>query len=96
MNSPALIGRPWPGSGLDAAALDRRLVDAVLVAQRIAVARLRAEVLHRQDADAREALVLLAGDGEGALLLFLGIAERAHADVDLALAVRRRPNSSDR
>ena len=31
---------------LDAAALDRRLVDAVFVTQRIEVARLRAEVLH--------------------------------------------------
>ena len=34
------------GQRLDAAAFDRRLVDAVLVAQRIAIAGLRAEVLH--------------------------------------------------
>ena len=52
MNSPALIGRPCPGSGLDAAALDRRLVDAVFVTQWVEVAWLRAEVLHGQDADA--------------------------------------------
>ena len=76
---------------LDAAALDRRLVDAVFVAQRIEVARLRAEVLHGQNADAREALILLASDGEGALMLFLGIAECAHADMDLTCAERLVP-----
>ena len=59
LDRPSLAGKR-----LDAAALDRRLVDAVLVAQRIEVARLRAEVLHRQNADAGEALILLAGDGE--------------------------------
>ena len=64
MNSPALIGRPWPGSELDAAALDRRLVDSVLVTQRIEVARLGAEILRGQNADAREAFVLLASDRE--------------------------------
>ena len=76
---------------LDAAALDRRLVDAVFVAQRIEVARLRAEVLHGQDADAGEALILLAGDGEGSLMLFLGIAECAHADMDLTHTERLVP-----
>src|SRR4030095_13838815 len=71
---------------LEAAALDRRLVDAVFVAERIEVARLRTEVVHRHNADAREALVLLASDREGAAVLFLGIAECAHADVDLTRA----------
>ena len=76
---------------LDAAALDRRLVDAVFVTQRIEVARLRAEILHGQNADAREALILLASDGEDAAPIFLGIAECAHADVDLTFAERRVP-----
>src|SRR5262245_36481396 len=74
-----------------AAALDRRLVDAVLVAQRIEITRLGAELLHRQDADARDALVLLTSDREGTLVLFLGIAECTHADMDLARPVRIVP-----
>src|SRR5262245_36377591 len=37
---------------IDSAALDRRLVDTVFVTQRIEIARLRAEVLHGQNADA--------------------------------------------
>ncbi len=41
--------RPLAGQRLGAAALDRRLVDAVFVTQRIEVARLRAEVLHRAE-----------------------------------------------
>ena len=50
------LDRPsLPRQRVDAAALDRRLVDAVFVTQRIEVARLRAEVLHGQNADAREA-----------------------------------------
>ena len=76
---------------VDAAALDRRLVDAVLVAERIEVARLRAEVLSLQNADTREAFILLASDGEGAAPLFLGIAECAHADVNLTCAERELP-----
>src|SRR5262249_26971833 len=72
---------------VDAAALDRRLVDAVFVTQRIEVARLRAKVLRDQNADARDALILLASDGENATSLFLGIAECAHSDVGLTFAV---------
>src|SRR5262249_27100047 len=41
--------RPLAGQRVDAAAFDRRLIDAVLVAQRIEVARLGTEVLHRQN-----------------------------------------------
>src|SRR5262249_26320846 len=48
------------GQRLDAATLDRRLIDAVLVAQRIEIAWLRPEVLTGHHADAREALVLFA------------------------------------
>src|SRR6185503_16828703 len=64
---------------LDAAALDRRLVDAILVAQRVEIPRLRAEVLHGQDRNSRGALVLFPGDGKGAAPLFLRIAECLHA-----------------
>ena len=74
-----------------AAALDRRLIDAVLVAQRIAVARLGAEPFRDQDADSLEAVVLLPGDLESALVLFLGIAECAHAEMDLTFAERCIP-----
>src|SRR5262245_36507931 len=82
---------PLARQRVGAAALDRRLVDAVLVAQRIEITRLGAEVLHRQDADARDALVLLTSDREGTLVLFLGIAECTHADVDLARPERLVP-----
>jgi hypothetical protein len=75
----------------DAAALDRRLVDAVFVAERVEIARLRAEVLPGQHADTRETLVLLARDRQGALPLFLGIAEGADPDVDLTGAERLFP-----
>ena len=51
MNSPALIGRPLSGKRLHTAAFDRRLVDAVLVSQRITVAGLGAEVLDGQNFD---------------------------------------------
>src|SRR4030095_12337653 len=84
----------WPAVAwrwLNAAALDCRLVDAVFVAERIAIARLRAEVLHGEHADAREALVLLASNRQGAASLLLGIAECADADMDLARAERRLP-----
>ena len=61
MNSPALIGRSLAGQRLDAAALDRGLADAVLVAERIEVARLRAEVLRRSArVTPGKSLVLLA------------------------------------
>src|SRR5262249_10130652 len=78
LDGPALA-REW----IDAAALDGRLVDAVLVAERIEIAGLRAEVLHGHDADARQALILLAGNREGPPPLLLGIAERADSDVHL-------------
>src|SRR6185503_6237750 len=74
-----------------AAALDRRLVDAVFVPERIAIARLRAEVLDGEHANAREALVLLASNGEGAAPLVLGIAECTDADMDLTRAERLLP-----
>src|SRR5262249_13480256 len=64
-------------------ALDRRLVDAVFVPQRIEVPRLRTEVLYVQDLDPGEALVLLAGDSECTAPLFLRVAESGHTDVDL-------------
>ena len=79
------------GQRVDAAAFDRWLIDAVFVAERIEVAWLRAEVLGRHNADAREVLVLLAGDCEGSLLLFFGIAECAYADMDLTFTVRFVP-----
>src|SRR5262249_38886326 len=47
LDRPALAGQR-----LDAAAFDRRLVDAVFVTERIAITRLRAEVLHGEHADA--------------------------------------------
>src|SRR5262249_16074493 len=81
------VARRW----LNAAALDRRLVDAVLVTERIAIARLRAEVLYKEHADAREALVLLASNRKGAAPLFLGIAECTSADMDLTRAERPVP-----
>src|SRR5262249_17291620 len=81
------LARSW----LDAAAFDRGLVDAVFVTQRIEVAWLRAEFLHVQNTDARQSLVLLVRDGECAALVFLGIAECAHPDVDLTRAERRVP-----
>src|SRR5262249_44277125 len=65
-------------------ALDRRPVDAVFVPQRIEVPRLRAEVLHEQDLDPGEALVLLAGDSECTAPLLLRVAEGGHTNVDLA------------
>src|SRR4029077_9461432 len=64
---------------------------AVLVAQRIAVARLGAKVLHRQNADARDALVLLASDRKRAAPLLLGIAEGGDPDMDFTRAVRLVP-----
>src|SRR5215472_5087425 len=76
---------------LNAAALDRRLVDPVFVAQGIAIVRLRAKVLHRQNADAREALVLLAGNGEGAPPLLFGIAEGGYPDMNPTRAKRLVP-----
>src|SRR6185437_5262310 len=81
------LAREW----LDAAALDRRLVDAILVAQRIEIPGLRAEVLQGQDRDPREALVLFPGDGEGTAPLFLRIADGLHCDMDLAGTVRLFP-----
>src|SRR6185295_3109106 len=83
--------RPLTRQRLDAAALDRRLIDAVFVTQRIEVARLRAEGLLGQKAHPRELLPLLASDREGATMFFLGIAERAHPDMDSTAAVRRVP-----
>jgi hypothetical protein len=55
----------------NAAAFDRRLVDAISVAERIEIARLRAEVLSVQNPDAREGLILVASDREDALPVFL-------------------------
>src|SRR5262249_19694067 len=76
---------------LDAATLDRRLVDAVFVPERIAIARLRAEVLYAEHADARKALVLLARNREGAAPLVLGVAEGTDTDMDLPGAERLLP-----
>src|SRR4030095_6930359 len=59
--------------------------------ERIEVTRLRAKVQHAENADAREAFILFARNGEGALPLFLGIAESAYPDMDLAFAIRRIP-----
>src|SRR5262249_24093979 len=81
------VARRW----LNAAALDRRLVDAVFLAQRIAIARLRAEVLDGEYADAREALVLLASHREGTAPLVVGIAVCTDADMDLTGAERLVP-----
>ena len=55
MNSPALIGRPWPGNGSTPLPSMAGLTDRVLVAQRVEVARLGAEVLRHQHGDAGEA-----------------------------------------
>ena len=47
------------GQRVDAAALDRGLADGVLVAQRVEIARLGAEVLRHQHGDPGEPLILL-------------------------------------
>src|SRR5262249_20245220 len=69
-----LAGLDWPSlarQGLDTAALDRRLVDAILVAERIAIARLRTKILYGQDSDSRHVSVLLAHGSDNAPPLFL-------------------------
>ena len=69
MNSPALIGWPWPGSGATPLpAIAGWLADAVLVAERIEASRLRPEVLHIDDRDAGQADRLLARNVRGATL----------------------------
>src|SRR4029077_356244 len=55
------------------------------------VARLSAEVLRAQNADARDALILFASDREDAAPLFLGIGKCAHSDMDFSLAERWIP-----
>src|SRR5262249_11990427 len=61
----ARLDRPSPaGRRLHAAALDRRLIDAVSVPKRIEIVRLRAEVLTGQHLDAREMFELFADDRE--------------------------------
>src|SRR5271169_48667 len=82
---------PVSGEWFDAAALDCRLVDAIFITERIQIARLRAEILHGQDADTRKTLELLPSDAEDPAPVFLGIAERAQADVDFAIAIRQVP-----
>src|SRR5215469_12801258 len=61
---------------IDATALDCGLVDTVFVTHGIEVARLRAEILDSQNADARN-LVLLASDREDTTMFFFRIAEYA-------------------
>src|SRR5262249_1305738 len=83
--------RPLAGQRIEAAAFDRGLIDTVLVAERIEVARLGAEVLDRENADAGEAFILLARDREGALMAFFRVAIRAHTDMGLSVAECRFP-----
>ena len=52
--------RSLAGQGIDAAALDGGLADRILVAQRVEVARLGAEVLRHQHGEAGKSLVLLS------------------------------------
>src|SRR5262249_48853351 len=49
--------------------------------------------LHCENTDARKAFVLLARDREGALMIFLRVAERAHTDMGIAIAELRIPIS---
>src|SRR5262249_30737651 len=84
-------GPPLTRQRLEAAPLYRRLVDAVLVAEWIEISGLRAEVLHVQDADAREALVLFPKDRDDSAPILLGIAECAHSDMSVTRSERRLP-----
>jgi hypothetical protein len=52
---------------------------------------LRAEILHRQNANTGEAFELLASDAKNAAPIFLGITECADANVDFTAAVRLVP-----
>src|SRR5262249_35030113 len=88
----ARLDRPAPsGRRLHAAALDRRLIDAVLVTERIEIVCLRAEVLTGQHPDARELLELFVSDREHTAPPLLGIAERAQSDVHVTRAERPLP-----
>src|SRR5262249_37082571 len=88
----ARLDRPSPaGRRLHAAALDRRLIDAVSVPKRIEIVRLRAEVLTGQHPDAREMFELFADDRENTTALLLRIAERAQSDVNVTFAERLLP-----
>jgi hypothetical protein len=66
MNSPALIGRPWPGSGSTPLPSIAGWSIPSFVPQRIEVGRLRAEVLHGQNADAGKNPRTARGDASAA------------------------------
>ena len=91
MNSPALIGRPCPGSGGTSAAFDGGLANEVLVAQGVAVARLRPEFLCGEHRDTLEALKLLLHGVPGRVPFWDGVAEDAYSEVDLSGAERLFP-----
>jgi hypothetical protein len=60
------------------------LADAVLVAEGVEAARLRAEVLYVQHTDAREPLILLPGHLYGTVPLLFGLAGCADLYVNLS------------
>ena len=86
-----LDGTPLTGQRIDAAALDRRLANAVLVAERIEVPRLAAEVLGPHDFKAAHSMVLPPRQLHGAAPLLFGVAEDADREVDLPAAKRLVP-----
>jgi hypothetical protein len=77
-------GSALAGQGFDAAALDGGLADGVFVAEGVEVTGLGAEVLHHQQGDAGEPLVLLARCLHGSAPLVFGFAEDADRDVDVS------------
>ena len=91
MNSPALIGRPCPGSGGTSAAFDGGLANEVLVSEGVAVARLRPEFLRGEQRDTLEALKLFLHGVPGLVPFWDGVAEDAYSEVDLSSAKRLFP-----
>ena len=79
------------GQGIDTAALDRGLANTVLVAERIEVARLSAEVLNVHHRNARKSVILLPRQSHGAPPLFFAVAKDADGDMNLPAAERWVP-----
>ena len=79
------------GQGSDTDALNGGLADGVLVAERIAIARLGAEVLTVQHGNAGCSLILLPRQLHGAAPHFSRVAENADSDVNPPAAERLVP-----
>ena len=84
-------GATLSGQWIDTAALDGGLADTVLVAERIEIARLSAEVLSVQHRNAGKSVILLARQRHGAAPLFFGVAKNTDGDMNLAAAERLVP-----